>query len=344
MAKVKNKKRLAFIVLGVVAAMIAAFICLGLIYTNGKFNQIQMDDSMDDDILQNEDIIITPTADTYRNIIVFGVDSRENWLEDSSNSDTIVIVSINNSTKDIKMVSVYRDTYLKIPEKGYRKVNAAYLYGGYSLALSTLNQNLDLTATEYVTVNFKSVINVIDLLGGITLDITGTELKWLNGYIKELNRIHNTNVMGLSSSGTQLVNGTQAVAYARIRYTSGGDFKRTERQRIVISKIFDKVKSSGFLTIHQIADEILPQIATNLSKTELLALAKDIFSYQIVDQCGFPFDKDSHSNNKASYVFPIDLANNVTKLHSFLFDTIDYVPSVTVQTISNEIEAVRTAP
>lgn len=270
------------------------------------------------------------------------MDSRENRLENGTNSDTIVLVNINNSTKDIKLVSVYRDTYLNIPNKGYKKINSAYLYGGYSLALSALNLGLDLNITEYVTVNFKSVVHVIDLLGGITIDVTSSELKWLNGYIRELNRINGTSVTGLTTSGTQVLNGTQAVAYARIRYTSGGDFKRTERQRLVMEKIFEKVKGSSISTINQLANEILPEVSTNLSTSELLLLAKDVFSYNITDQTGFPFEVDSHYYNRISYVFPVNLAENVTKLHSYLFETVDYIPSQTVQTYSNEIEAIRT--
>lgn len=137
------------------------------------------------------------------------------------------------------------------------------------------------------------------------------------------------------------INGTQATAYSRIRYTSGGDFKRTERQRIVIGKIFDKIKTSDLKTINSLIDEIFPRIYTNLSTLELLSLAKDVFSYNIVDQTGFPFDKDAHTYRKVSYVFPINLQDNVIRLHQFLFDTTDYVSSKTVQDYSAYIESIR---
>ena len=189
--------------------------------------------------------------------------------------------------------------------------------------------------------NFKAVVNTIDRLGGITLDISKEELKWLNGYVRELNRINGTNVPGLTSAGTQTVNGTQATAYARIRYTAGGDYKRTERQRIVISKIFEKVKKSDLATINSLIDDIFPQISTNLTSLELLGLAKDVFSYNIVDQTGFPFEKDAHNYKRVSYVFPINLQDNVTKLHEFLFDETGYQPSQTVQEYSNYIENIR---
>jgi anionic cell wall polymer biosynthesis LytR-Cps2A-Psr (LCP) family protein len=187
-------------------------------------------------------------------------------------------------------------------------------------------------------VNFKAVVNAVDLLGGIEIDVKDNEVKWLNGYVRELNRINDTDVQGIKSSGNQLLNGTQACAYARIRYTAGGDFTRAERQRLVVSKIFEKLKKSKMKTINTFINEVFPEVSTNLSDTELLSLAKDILSYNIVEQTGFPFEKDAHRYNKISYVFPIDLAANVTKLHEFLYDEKNYKPSATVQEYSDYIK------
>jgi len=299
-----------------------------------KLNRNNQDDSQ---IQKNVEVKV----DGYRNIVLFGVDSRENRLKDSTHSDTIIIASINNKTKDVRLASVYRDTYVNIPDIGYKKINAAYFNGGYSLALTTINKNFDLDTSEYVTVNFEAVVKVVDLLGGITLDVQDDELHYLNGYVNSLNKINGTNVAHLKSAGTQLVNGTQACAYSRIRYTAGGDFKRTERQRIVVQKIFDKVKNSNLATINAIINEMFPQILTNLSNTEILGLAKDVLSYSIAEQTGFPFEKDAHTYDKVSYVFPIDLAANVTELHKYLFDEANYVPSATVQEYSSYIESIR---
>lgn len=337
MARTSKKKqsRLIAILLAEVVIIILLFIGFKIYST---MNKLQYDNSKDASIQQNADIEISG----FRNIALFGVDSRENALKKSTHSDTIIVASINNKTKDVKLASVYRDTYVNIPDEGYNKINAAYFKGGYSLALSTINTNFDLDVQEYVTVNFQAVVNVVDMLGGITLDIQDNELKYLNGYVRSLNKINGTSVEGLSSAGTQTVNGTQACAYARIRYTKGGDFKRAERQRIVVTKIFEKVKSSDLSTINDIIDEMFPQIYTNLSTSELLGLAKSVFSYNIIDQTGFPFEKDAHTYNKVSYVFPINLQDNVTKLHEFLFDEISYVPSATVQEYSTYIEGIRT--
>lgn len=303
---------------------------------NKTINKIPRYDEEDEDITQNEGIAI----DGYRNIVIFGVDTRDNSVK-RGNTDTIMVASINNKNKDVKLVSIYRDTYVNIPDKGYDKINAAYANGGYALAINTINKNFDLDVKEYLTVNFKAVVDTIDMLGGITLKIDEEEVKWLNGYVRELNRINGTNVPGITSAGTQTLNGTQATAYARIRYTSGGDFKRTERQRIVIGKIFDKAKAAKLSTLNDIIDEIFPQTLTNLSNTEILALSKDVFSYDIVDQTGFPFEKDAHTYNKVSYVFPIDLADNVTKLHLLLFEKENYEPSQAVKDYSSYIEDIR---
>lgn len=344
----RKKKRQGLAAVLIIEVIIILILVIG-IQINNTLNKVQRDANQDDEILTNKDTVPTKPVeadedtdqDTYRNLVIFGVDSRENILKEGTNSDTIIVVSINQRTKAVKLVSIYRDTYSYIPEEGYDKINASYRIGGYSLALSTINKNFDLNIQEYITVNFRAVVQTIDMLGGITLDITEEELKYLNGYVRELNRINDTKVPGLKKAGTQMVNGTQATAYARIRYTEGGDFMRTQRQRVVLQRIFDKVKSSDLSTINAIINEVLPQVSTNLSNLEILTLAKDIFFYDIVDQTGFPFEKDAHTYRKVSYVFPIDLEANTSKLHEFLFETENYQPSQTVKDYSEEIEAVR---
>jgi LCP family protein required for cell wall assembly len=338
-AKMKktNKKKTRLKIL-IFIDVLFLLIIAGLVYFFYVTGKTQLDNSEDEKIISND--IKSESIGGYRNIAIFGVDSRQNKLDKSTHSDTIIIASINKKTKDIKLASIYRDTYVNIPGYGYDKINAAYFKGGYALALNTINTNFDLNIKEYVTVNFDAVCKVIDLLGGITLDITDEELKYVNGYTKELNKINGTNVGKLKSAGTQKVNGTHATAYARIRYTDGGDFKRTERQRIVVEKIFEAAKSTDIITLNSVFNEILPQIYTNLDSLDMLDLAKDILSYNIVDQTGFPFEKNATYYHKVSYVFPIDLAANVTKLHKFLFEDEAYKPSTTVTNYSNEIMSI----
>ncbi|MDF2869546.1 MAG: hypothetical protein K0R05_1121 [Anaerocolumna sp.] len=339
MAVKKKRKRFKTKVV-IIFDLILLLLVVSVGYYFWKASKMHVDKSGDSSIVtnnpDNEDM------EGYRNIAVFGVDSRDNSLKQGTHSDTIVIVSINNKTKDVKLASIYRDTYSKIPDEdnAFNKINAAYFRGGYPLALNTINTNFDLDVKEYVTVNFKAVTEVIDLLGGISLDITKEELKYVNGYTKELNKINGTDVGKLKSAGTQVVNGTHATAYARIRYTKGDDFKRAERQRIVIQKIFEKAKTADIMTINSILDKILPMIQTNLDPAKLLLLAKDIMSYDIVGETGFPFDKRAFTYHKVSYVFPVDLVANVTQLHQFLFETTDYAPSEKVKELSAELKEI----
>lgn len=339
MAK-KNKKRRFKTKVVLIFDLILILLALGIGYYFVMASKMQVDKSADSSIVTNE--LDDKDMKGYRNIAVFGVDSRDNALKSDTHSDTIVIVSINRKTKDVKLASIYRDTYSLIPngDNAFNKINAAYFKGGYSLALSTINTNFDLDVKDFVTVNFDAVCKVIDLLGGISLDITPEELKYVNGYTKELNKINGTNVGKLKHAGTQVVNGTHATAYARIRYTKGDDFKRAERQRIVIQKIFEKAKKADIKTFNSILNEILPKIYTNIDSVEMLSLAKDILSYNITDQTGFPFEKRAFTYHKVSYVFPVDLTANVTNLHQFLYGTTDYAPSDKVKEISAKLKEI----
>lgn len=338
MAK-KSKKRLKHKVI-IVFDLVLILLAAGIGYYFWMASKMQVDKSGDSSIAVND--LDDKDMKGYRNIAIFGVDSRDNALKSDTHSDTIVIVSINNKTKDVKLASIYRDNYSLIPNKdnAFNKINSAYFKGGYPLALSTINMNFDLDVKDFVTVNFDAVCKVIDLLGGISLDITPEELKYVNGYTKELNKINGTQVGKLKSAGTQVVNGTHATAYARIRYTKGDDFKRAERQRIVIQKIFEKAKKADLKTLNSILNEILPKIYTNIDSVEMLSLAKDIMSYNIVDQTGFPFEKRAFTYHKVSYVFPVDLTANVTKLHQFLFDATDYAPTDKVKEISAKLKEI----
>ena len=275
--------------------------------------------------------------DHYQNIAIFGVDSQENDLEHNTRTDCIIIASINKRTKDVSLVSIYRDTYVYREDNGYGKINAAYAYGGPELAISTINQNFDLNVTDFVTVNFSALTNIIDALDGVEIDIQSDELKEVNKYTNSINKINGTNSPGLTKAGLQTLNGTQATAYCRVRYTSGNDYRRTERQRTVLYAIFDKVKSSNPFTLYQVANEILPQIYTSLSSSDILSMGLSALFYNVKQDTGFPFDQTNGSRNGASVILPTTLSSNVTKLHEYLFGTENYIPSDMVQAITNKI-------
>lgn len=290
-------------------------------------------------IVINEDVdVTTQTAlKGYRNIACFGVDSRDGSLENGARSDSIMIVSINQDTKDVKIVSVYRDTCLKVPGYGFTKATHAYAYGGAELSMSMLNTNFDLDITEFATVDFGVLAKIIDAIGGIEIDLSDAEFSLINALIDEQNRVTGSDSPHVETSGYQLLNGTQATAYARIRKIDS-DFKRAERQRIVLSKIFEKAKTADIGTLLNIVDTVFPEIYTNLSSTEIISLAKDIFSYNIADQSGFPFEKTTGSlSDGLSYVFAEGFEQNVRELHAYLFDNQDYMPSSTVTQISDDL-------
>lgn len=333
MAKKKVKKRKLKIIF--ILEILFIIILIPVIYLYIQLDKIPTADIDEDKIIQNE--IDNSDLKSYRNIVIFGVDSRSNDLTKNTRSDSIIVVSIHKSTKDVKLVSLYRDTYVSIEGHGYTKLNHAYSYGGPELALSTINTNFDLDATEFITVNFSALTNVIDLLGGITLDIEKNELKYVNAYARDVAKINHTTYHKLEAPGPQVVDGTQATGYARVRNTSGGDYRRAERQRTIIEQILKKAKSSNITTLISIMNEMIPQIYTSLNTAEILSYGKDILFYNIKEQAGFPFEKTSKKINGTSYVLADTLESNVIQLHEFLFGTQNYVPSDTVKNRSSEI-------
>ena len=278
-----------------------------------------------------------PNIQNYQNIALFGVDSRANDLKKNTRSDSIMIVSIEKKTNKVKLVSVYRDTYVKIADHGCTKVNHAYAYGGPDLAVDTLNTNFDLNIQDFVTVNFSAVSNVVDQLGGITLDIKKDELKWVNAYGHDVAKINGQKYTKIKHTGKQTVTGSQATGYCRVRYTKGGDFSRAERQRTVLQAIFAKAKSSGPDKWIAVMNEMIPQIYTSLSTSDMLGLMAKLPFYDIGEQTGFPYKQNGHKGSDGIYYgFPDTLLSNTKKLHEELFGTSEYTPSDTVKAISKK--------
>lgn len=334
-AKRKKKKK------SKVNKLLVALLVVLIILLAAVFWVLYEVDKIPNHQINKEDIIINDIVSEqlggYTNIALFGVDSRENELENNTRSDSIIIASINNKTKEVKLVSVYRDTFLDI-NNSYNKINSSYSKGGPELAISTLNKNLDLNITDFVTVNFSAVANVVNALGGVEIDIQEDEIEQVNAYTHDVNQILGTNSPELKKTGLQTLDGTQATAYSRVRYTTGNDYRRTERQRNVINAIVAKAKKSNIGTLYNVAQEMLPQIYTSLSAGEILNLAKDALSYSIAEDTGFPFEKKGTTINKASVVLPLDLTANVTQLHQFLFGDEEYTPSSTVTAISAKLK------
>ena len=288
-------------------------------------------------------------VDGYYNILLLGVDSRDMDNLKGTRSDAIMIVSINAETSDVKILSVYRDTYLKLGDTStYDKITHACVYGGPEMTMKSLNQALDLNISNYVVVNFKAVADLVDAVGGIEVDVQDYEIQQLNKYtIQTANNIGREDYALVEQAGPQTLEGVQAVSYGRIRKGVGDDFKRTERMRTVITLVTEKMKGMSFGELRDIIDMMTPQVQTNLSMGDILGLAIRLPQYNIIGTDGWPYNVSTGYINGVSYVFPSDLAANVTELHQKFFGQEDYVPSAMVSTISgtiaSRIEAERNA-
>ena len=275
----------------------------------------------------------------YRNIALLGIDSRADDYGLGNRSDCIIIASMDQKTKNIKLLSVYRDTYMQVEEHGKQvldKVTHAYSYGGAQNTLKSLNTNLDLNISEYVTVNFDAVIAAVDAMDGVTIDIDSSELKYINDYINATSQSSGVKSSSITKAGKQKLDGVQAVAYSRIRYTAGGDYKRTERMRTVIEAMLTKAKSLSVGQLNKLVDTILPRVSTNISVTEILGLVPSIASFNITDSLGWPYETKGITLDRW-YGVPITLESNVEKLHREVFGQADYTVNSTIKNISDQI-------
>lgn len=301
--------------------------------------------------LPEEEIVINPEVEEkvetvlkgYRNVALFGVDSTSGALTKNTRSDTIMIASVNLDTGACKLVSVYRDTYLNLSNDSYNKCNSAYAKGGPMQAINMLNMNMDMNITDFVTVGFAGLSDTVDALGGIMIDVDDAELQHINNYQKTMAKDLKRDYTPVSSTGYQLLDGLQATAYCRIRYTAGDDFKRAERQREVLMAIVDKAKSASPATLTAAVNAIFDndEIYTSLDISEILELLGDIGNYEIVAQGGFPEESMRTTGTigqKGSCVVPVSLADNVQWLHEFLFDEAGYTPSDAVQQYSEKVK------
>lgn len=325
-----------------VGGLVLALASSGVIYVAAKLGKLDTQEIPKEDIIINEGVEqLASLGEGYLNVALFGVDSREGDLEKNTRTDCIIVASLNKETKEIKMASVYRDTLLDLSEGTLQKCNAAYSFGGPKQAINMLNMNLDLDIQNYVTVDFGVVAEVVDLLGGLDIEIKEEEVEPLNKFVYETGQVAGKEAHFVRGSGVQHLDGVQATTYARIRSTAGGDFTRTERQRLVIEKIVEKLMKSDLSTINKIIDKVFPTISTNFTMTEILSYAKYFNQYKLGENTGFPIDKATDTvSGLGSIVIPVSLEDNVKKLHEFLFGTEEgYTPSGKVQSISGKIVA-----
>lgn len=333
--RMKKRKKVLLFVLEI---LVLAVLLVVLYFTN-ILNKIDFENMTDTEAGINDDLS-SETAfamEGYTNIALFGLDNRGSGDYDTGNSDAILIASINNENKEVRLVSVYRDTYLSIGDGKYYKCNSAYERGGAKQAVQMLNSNLDLDIKDYVSVDWGALVETIDDLGGIDIEVTDEEVDKINEYTVEIVMMTGKDTTTLTESGMVHLDGTQATSYARIRKLAGDDYMRTARQRIVLQAMLEKAQKADIGTLNKVCNDVVDDISTTLTLKQMLILAKDVGSYKLVETTGFPFELTTASLDSGDTVVPVELENNVTELHQWLFNDADYSPSQTVQSISANI-------
>lgn len=297
--KTLNKKKIALIVIGIVVLLLLSGFSY-LYYLLNKPNKIEIDESklsINTSLEQNTNSEVT-------NIALFGIDAPEGVR---GRSDAIMILSIDETNKKLKLSSIMRDSYVNIEGYGKDKITHAYAFGGAELAMNTLNQNFDLNISRFITVNFTTLPKIIDALGGITVNITEAEIKY---------------IPGITHSGTQTLNGAEALAYSRIRY-DGGDQMRTQRQRNVLEDVFGKLVSTSPTKIPSLLDTLLPLVDTNISPTEFMSLGTDVLSMKPKKINEKMFPCDTHRKGEmikgVSYQ-TFNIKEETKEIHKFIYE------------------------
>lgn len=334
----KKSGKILKLILSFIGILIASIVIFLIVFLLQKFSKLETIVIEQGEIQINTAVEESDLGVGYFNVAIFGVDSRDGLVEQGALTDTIIVASLNNETKEVRMVSVYRDTLLNMSNGSYNKANAAYALGGPAQAINMLNTNLDLNIEKYVTVDFSVVVDIIDIIGGLELEIDDFEISGINKYIPETARVSGVEANLITHSGLQLLDGAQATTYARIRSTTGGDFKRTDRQRYVINEMVKKIKTTSLVKLNKIVDTVLPRISTNFTVTEIAFYVAAYLDFNLGANTGFPEMVSTGTiSSLGSCVIPQSLQSNVKTIHEFLFDDEDYMPSTSVISNSNEI-------
>lgn len=263
------------------------------------------------------------------NILLIGVDNDNlEGLEDRGNADGLMILSVNKGTKQVVLSSLMRDVKVSVPGAGYKtKLTLVYHYEGLGTLIDTIEQNFGIPIDNYVMVNYLSVVDVVDAMGGIELEVNSDELYWMKPKIINLNELlgqdADANLIDPSQAGTLTLNGIQTAAFLRIRYAGDGDFDRTGRARTVLMALADKAKELNVVEIFSLADRVLPQITTDLSQSGALSLLLNMPKYLGYDMVSnrIPIDDSWYfeNSNNGSFVI-IDLPVNREFLYRSIYE------------------------
>ena len=341
--KAKRKKKTVIILVIEIVVLLLLLFAFYMVFVKWNVTKVGKVDLNEDEIISNMNTGVAENKEMkgYRNIALFGVDSREGDLDKNTRSDTIIIASINQDTGAVKLCSVYRDTFLNLGNDTYTKCNAAYAKGGPQQAINMLNMNLDMDITDFITIGFGGMTDVINELGGVTIDVDESEISHLNNYQSTMAQELKMEYKPVTKTGKQLLNGLQATAYCRIRYTKGDDFMRAQRQREVMKAIMDVAQKADASTLSSIANKVFDETYTSLDINEIIQLLGGIANYSIVADDGFPQEQMRATGTigkNGSCVVPEDLSKNVVWLHEFLFEDNAYTATADVQSYSNVIQ------
>lgn len=318
----KKKKSLGTKILLTFLALLLGVVIIGAGYLIGTLNKMQSGNINKENLnINKEELANYENANKITNIALFGVDSENG---EAGRSDSIMVATIDPVHKKLKITSIMRDSYVNIEGYGDDKINHAYSFGGPELAINTINQNFGLNIEDYISVNFSTLPVLIDILGGIDVNVTDEELPLLNAFVNEINFEEGTNSPLLSYSGVNHLNGTQALAYSRIRYTGGGDFERTQRHRTVLDALFNKVASTSITQYPSILNEVLPYVETSLSSGEILSLGTKVLGIgNNLEQDRFPRDGYGYGESiNGVYYLTFDRETIKTQMRDYIFNDI----------------------
>ena len=346
----RSKTSIGLIVAMVLIEILTLFfvISYGLVV---RLSNTQQDVPFDEDNVRNKNIPIEKLEILKGSITtaVFGVDSRTGSVNQGTNADVIIIVNYDREKNEVQLVSIYRDTFVRISDTGsYAKINSAYSTGGPQRAVKTINENFDLNIQDYFTFNWKAVVESIDLLGGVDIEVTNAELKDLNPYIWDtgLNLgMTKEEVFQhlLINTGMQHLDGLQATAYSRLRHMDN-DLKRTDRQRRVIMECVEKAKQMDFDTLRKIADKVLPLTSFKFKLEDLWLYISNIKNIKITAMTGFPETSDLIMQDMGKFgncIVPNTLTTTVKKIHKLLYNEENYEPTNAVKSYSNRLIELR---
>lgn len=315
MKKLTWKKKFIIAVLSTIILILA----IGGSYTyylSSKVERVSIDRS---DVI-NTGKETPEEANDVITIALFGSDFSE--IYDVSAADATMILAIDTKNNKIKLCSLMRDIYLDLPDGGKMNLNYTILDGGPSSILKAINYNFNLKIDKFVQVDLERLPKIIDALGGVEIEITSDELQYINGYIDNIDKNNGTTTEHIYTAGKQLLNGTQASAYCRIRYTDGRDFRRTERQRDVLNALFVKFKDISLTEVPGIINEILPLVTTNLTNSEIISISTKALGMGLsnIEQGRFPSDENIISAGFTDmYHTNINIEGTTEELHKFLF-------------------------